>query len=52
MLICYGYSVRLPQDGFAYLAFRLALQETLFDIELHLARAQRRAEALNRLWGR
>ena len=36
MLTCYGHTVRLPQDDLAYLAFRLALQETLSDIELHL----------------
>ncbi len=36
MLTCYGHSVCLPQDDLAYLAFRLALQETLSDIELHL----------------
>jgi hypothetical protein len=36
MLTCYGHSVRLPQNDLAYLAFRLALQETLSDIELHL----------------
>ena len=36
MLTCYGHRVRLPQDDLAYLAFRLALQETLSDIELHL----------------
>jgi len=36
MLTCYGYSVRLPQSDLAYLAFRLALQDTLVDIELHL----------------
>ena len=36
MLTCYGHSVRLPQDDLAYSAFRLALQETLSDIELHL----------------
>lgn len=36
MLTCYGHSVRLPQSDLAYLAFRLALQETLSDIELHL----------------
>ena len=36
MLTCYGHSVRLPRSDLAYLAFRLALQETLSDIELHL----------------
>ena len=36
MLTCYGHSVCLPQTDLAYLAFRLALQETLSDIELHL----------------
>ena len=36
MLTCYGHSVRLPRNDLAYLAFRLALQETLSDIELHL----------------
>ncbi len=36
MLICYGHSVRLPQSDLAYMAFRLAIQETLSDIELHL----------------
>jgi hypothetical protein len=35
MLTCYGDTVRLPQNGLAYLAFRLALQETLTDIELY-----------------
>ncbi len=36
MLTCYGHSIRLPQSDLAYLAFRLAVQETLSDIELHL----------------
>ncbi len=36
MLTCYGHTVRLPQGDLAYLAFRLALQETLSDIELPL----------------
>jgi hypothetical protein len=36
MLTCYGHSVRLPQSDLAYLAFRLAVQETISDIELHL----------------
>ena len=36
MLTCYGHRVRLPQSDLAYLAFRLAVQETLSDIELHL----------------
>ncbi len=31
MLTCYGDTVRLPQNGLAYVAFRLALQETLTD---------------------
>ncbi len=34
MLTCYGDTVQLPQNDLAYLAFRLALQETLTDIEL------------------
>src|SRR5208283_1244747 len=34
MLTCYGHTVRLPQNDLAYLAFRLAVQETLTDIEL------------------
>ena len=34
MLTCYGHTVRLPQNDLAYVAFRLALQETLTDIEL------------------
>ena len=34
MLTCYGDTVRLPQNDLAYVAFRLALQETLTDIEL------------------
>lgn len=36
MLTCYGHRVRLPQNNLVYLAFRLALQETLSDIELQL----------------
>ncbi|HUT95954.1 MAG TPA: hypothetical protein VMY37_41255 [Thermoguttaceae bacterium] len=36
MRTCYGHSVRLPRGDLAYLAFRLALQKTLSDIELHL----------------
>jgi hypothetical protein len=36
MLTCYGHSSRLPQGDLAYLAFRVVLQETLCDIELHL----------------
>ena len=36
MLTCYGHRARLPQNDLAYLAFRLALQETLSDIELYL----------------
>ena len=35
MLTCYNDSVRLPQKDLAYVAFRLALQETLTDIELY-----------------
>jgi hypothetical protein len=34
MLTCYGNKVRLPQNDLVYAAFRLALQETLSDIEL------------------
>jgi hypothetical protein len=34
MLTCYGDNVRLPQNDLVYLAFRLALRETLADIEL------------------
>jgi hypothetical protein len=34
MLTCYGDNVRLPQNDLAYVAFRIALQETLADIEL------------------
>ncbi|MGO8750220.1 MAG: hypothetical protein ACLQNE_30100 [Thermoguttaceae bacterium] len=34
MLTCYGDQVRLPQNDLVYVAFRLALQETLSDIEL------------------
>ena len=36
MLTCYGHKVRLPRNDLAYLAFRIAVQETLSDIELHL----------------
>jgi len=36
MLTCYGHRIRLPQNDLAYTAFRLALQETLSDIQLHL----------------
>ena len=36
MLTCYGHRIRLPQNDLAYMAFRLALQETLSDIQLHL----------------
>jgi len=36
MLTCYGHTVRLPQSDLAYMAFRLALQDTLSDIELYL----------------
>ena len=35
MLTCYGDTMRLPQNDLAYVAFRLALQETLTDIELY-----------------
>jgi len=35
MLTCYGDTVRLPQNDLAYVAFRLALRETLTDIELY-----------------
>ena len=35
MLTCYGDTVRLPQNELAYVAFRLALQENLTDIELY-----------------
>jgi hypothetical protein len=34
MLTCYGNTVRLPRNDLAYVAFRLAFQETLTDIEL------------------
>ncbi|MGO8750441.1 MAG: hypothetical protein ACLQNE_31225 [Thermoguttaceae bacterium] len=34
MLTCYGDNVRLPQNDLVYVAFRLALQETLSDIEI------------------
>ena len=33
MLTCYGHNVRLPQSDLAYVAFRLALLNTLADIE-------------------
>lgn len=36
MLTCYGHRVRLPQSDLAYLAFRLALRDTLSDIATHL----------------
>ena len=36
MLTRDGHNVRLPQNDLAYLAFRLALQETLADIESYL----------------
>ena len=36
MLTCYAHKVRLPQNDLVYLAFRLAVKETLSDIELHL----------------
>jgi hypothetical protein len=36
MLTCYGHRVRLPRSDLAYLAFRLAVQETLSDIDLYL----------------
>ena len=35
MLTCYGHEIRLPNNDLAYLAFRLAAQETLSDIELY-----------------
>jgi hypothetical protein len=35
MLTCYGDTVRLPQNDLAYVAFRLALQGNLTDIELY-----------------
>ena len=35
MLTCYGHEVRLPHSDLAYLAFRLAVEETLSDIELY-----------------
>ena len=34
MLTCYGDTVRLPQNDLAYVAFRLALQQTITDIEI------------------
>ena len=34
MLTCCGHDVRLPQNHLVYVAFRLALQDTLADIEL------------------
>jgi hypothetical protein len=34
MLTCYGNEIRLPQNDLAYLAFRLAVQDTLSDLEL------------------
>ena len=36
MLTCYGHRIRLPHSDLAYLAFRLAIQEALSDIELAL----------------
>jgi hypothetical protein len=36
MLTCYGHRVRLSRSDLAYLAFRIACQETLSDIELCL----------------
>lgn len=36
MLTCYGHTVRLPHNDLSYLAFRLAVEETLCDIELYL----------------
>jgi len=36
MLTCYGHRVRLPQNDLAYLAFRLALRDTLSDIDTYL----------------
>ena len=33
MLTCYGHAVRLPHSKLAYLAYRLAVQESLSDIE-------------------
>ena len=35
MLTCYGHEIRLPHNDLAYLAFRLAVQETLSDVELY-----------------
>ena len=35
MLTCYGDRVRLPQNDLTYTAFRLALKETLADIETY-----------------
>lgn len=34
MLTCYGHTARLPHSDLVYLAFRLAVEETLSDIEL------------------
>ena len=34
MLTCYNHTVRLPNNDLTYLAFRLAVQETLSDLEL------------------
>ena len=34
MLTCYNHTVRLPNNDLSYLAFRLAVQETLSDLEL------------------
>ena len=36
MLTCYSHRVRLPQSNLVYLGFRIAVQETLSDIELSL----------------
>ena len=35
MLTCYDHQIRLPNNELAYLAFRLAVQETLSDSELY-----------------
>ena len=34
MLTCYNHTIRLPNNDLTYLAFRLAVQETLSDLEL------------------
>ncbi|MBP90282.1 MAG: hypothetical protein CMJ64_26855 [Planctomycetaceae bacterium] len=36
MLTCYNHTLRLPNNDLTYLAFRLAVQETLSDLELSL----------------